>query len=55
LILSIKHSSLRKYSVAKLGVVIGACYVNLNNAHVKNEKLYVSTRHEPITDLVEKV
>jgi hypothetical protein len=46
---------LRKYSVAKLGVVIGACYVNLNNAHVKNEKLYVSTRHEPITDLVEKV
>jgi hypothetical protein len=29
--------------------------VNLNNAHVKNEKSYIFTRHGMVIDLVEKV
>jgi hypothetical protein len=36
----IKHSSLKKCSVVKPRMVVGAYYVNPNNsAHVKNEKL----------------
>jgi hypothetical protein len=49
----IKHSSFKNRNVAR--VVIGAYYVNLNNAHVKNENLYISTWHDTIVDLVEKV
>jgi hypothetical protein len=33
----IKHLNLLKCSVAKHGMAIGANYVNLNNAHKKNE------------------
>lgn len=51
----IKHLNLRKFNVAKLGVAISAYYVKPNNAHVKNEKLYASTRHDMIVDLIEKV
>lgn len=29
-------------------------YVNLNNVHVKNEKLYASIGHDTIAGLVEK-
>lgn len=36
----IKHLNLLKCNVAKHGMAIGANYVNLNNAHKKNEKLY---------------
>jgi len=36
----IKHSSLRNFNVVKNGKAIDPYYVNLNNAHVKNEKLY---------------
>jgi len=46
---------LRKCIVIKVGVVVGAYYVNLNNAHVKNEKLYASTWWDTIADLVENV
>jgi len=51
----IKHLSFKKCNVAKLGMVIGAYYVNPNNAHVKNEKSYIFTRHDMVIDLVEKV
>jgi hypothetical protein len=51
----IKHSSFLNYNVVRLGVVIGAYYVNPNNAHVKNENLYIFTWHDTIVDLVEKV
>ncbi len=36
-------------------MAIGANYVNLNNAHKKNEKLYASTRCDTFVDLVEEV
>lgn len=36
-------------------MAISAYYVKPNNAHVKNEKLYASTRHDIIVDLIEKV
>ncbi len=36
-------------------MAIGANYVNFNNAHNKNEKLYASTRCDTFVDLVEKV
>jgi hypothetical protein len=36
----IEHSSLRNCNVAKNGRVVDLYYVNPNNAHVKNEKLY---------------
>ncbi len=51
----IKHLNLLKYSVAKHGMGIGANYVNLKNAHKKNEKLYASTRCDAFVDLVEEV
>jgi hypothetical protein len=50
----IKHLGLRKCIVTRVGVVVGAYYVNPNNAHVKNEKLYASTWQNIIADLVEK-
>jgi hypothetical protein len=36
-------------------VAISAYYVKPNNAHVKNEKMYASTRCDMIGDLIEKV
>ncbi len=51
----IKPLNLLKCSVAKCGMAIGANYVNLNNAHKNNEKLYASTRCDTFVDLVEKV
>ncbi len=51
----IKHSSFKNCNVARPIIVIGAYYVNLNNAHVKNENLYISTWHDTIVDIVEKV
>jgi hypothetical protein len=51
----IKHSSLGKCNVARLGMVIGAYYVNPDNAHVKNEKIYASIWCDMIINLVEKV
>jgi hypothetical protein len=36
-------------------MTIGAYYVNLNNAHVKTEKLYASVGCDMIGDLVEWV
>jgi len=33
-------------------VTIFAYYVNPNNAHVKNEKFYVSIGHDMVVDLV---
>ncbi len=53
--LLIKHSSFENHNVAKPRAIIGAYYVNPNNAHVKNEILYISTWHGTIVDLVEKV
>ncbi len=35
-------------------MVVGAYYVNPNNAHVKNEKLYVSIRHDTSTSKARK-
>lgn len=49
----IKHLSLTKCNVAQPRVINGAYYVNLNNAHVKNEKQYVCTRCDMIVNLVE--
>jgi hypothetical protein len=51
----IKHLNLRKFSFARLGVAISAYYVKHNNAYVKNEKLYASTMHDMIVDLIEHV
>jgi hypothetical protein len=51
----IKHFNLLRCSVAKHVMAIGANYVNLNNAHKKNEKLYASTRCDTFVDLVEEV
>jgi hypothetical protein len=51
----IKHSNLEKCNVARLGMVIGAYYVNPNNAHMKNEKIYGSVWCDMIINLVEKV
>jgi hypothetical protein len=51
----VKHSSLGNCNVARLGMVIGAYYVNLNNAHVKNKKIYASIWCDMIINLVEKV
>jgi hypothetical protein len=48
----IKHSSLRRCSLVRFGVTIFAYYVNPNNAHVKNEKFYVSIGHDMVVDLV---
>jgi hypothetical protein len=50
----IKHSSLKKCIVVKPIMVVGAYYVNPNNAHVKNEKLYVSIRHDTSTSKAKK-
>jgi len=36
----IKHSSLRKCDIAKLGVVVGLYYVKPDYAHSKNEIVY---------------
>jgi hypothetical protein len=36
-------------------VIVDAYFVNPNNAHVKNEKLYAFTWHDTIVDLVENV
>ncbi len=36
-------------------MAISAYYVKPNNAHVKNEKMYASTRCDMIGDLIEKV
>lgn len=35
-------------------MVVGAYFVNPNNAHVKNEKLYVSIRHDTSTSKAKK-
>ncbi len=35
-------------------MVVGAYYVNPNNAHVKNEELYVSIRHDTSTSKAKK-
>jgi hypothetical protein len=51
----IKHLSLKKCNVGRLGMVIGAYYVNPNNAHVKNEKIYASIWCDMIINLTEKV
>jgi len=51
----IKHSSLKKCNVARLGMVISAYYVNPKNAHVKNKKIYASIWCDMIINLVEKV
>jgi hypothetical protein len=51
----IKNLNFKKFSVARLGVAINAHYVKPNNAHVKNEKLYASTRCDMIVDLIKKV
>jgi hypothetical protein len=45
---------LRKCTVTRIGVVVGAYYVDPNNVHVKNEKLYASTWQDTIVDLIEK-
>jgi hypothetical protein len=50
----IKHSSLKKCIIVKPIMVVGAYYVNPNNAHVKNEKLYVSIRHDTSTSKARK-
>jgi hypothetical protein len=50
----IKHSSLKKCIVIKPTMVVGAYFVNPNNAHVKNEKLYVSIRHDTSTSKARK-
>jgi hypothetical protein len=36
----IKHSSLRKCLVARLGIVVGEYFLSPSNTHVKNEKVY---------------
>jgi hypothetical protein len=46
----IKHLGF-KNSVVKLGMVIDTYHVNTENAYVKNEKLYASTR----CDIVEQL
>jgi hypothetical protein len=51
----IKHLNFKKFRVARLGLAISAYYVKPNNAHLKNEKLYASTRRDMIVDLIEKV
>jgi hypothetical protein len=50
----IKHSSLKKCIIVKPKMVVGAYYVNPNNAHVKNEELYVSIRHDTSTSKAKK-
>jgi hypothetical protein len=50
----IKHSSLKKCIVVKPRMVVGAYYVNPNNARVKNEKLYISIRHDTSTSKARK-
>jgi len=42
---SIKHSRLKKCVITRLGVV-KKYYVSPINAHVENEKVYGSTKHE---------
>jgi len=51
----IKNSSLEKCGVVRPGMVIDAYYVNLNNAHVKNKKIYAFIWCGMIINLVEKV
>jgi hypothetical protein len=50
----IKDSSVTKCSVVKPRMAIDAYYVNPNNAHVKNEKSYASTKRDIVTNIVEK-
>ncbi len=50
----IKHSSLKKCILVEPRMVVGAYYVNPDNAHVKNEKLYVSIRHDTSTRKAKK-
>jgi hypothetical protein len=50
----IKHSSVTKCSVVKPRMAIDAYYVNPNNAHVKNEKLYASKKRDIVTNIIEK-
>jgi hypothetical protein len=51
----IEDSSVTKCSVVKPRMAIDAYYVNPNNAHVKNEKLYAFTKPNIVTNIVEKV
>ncbi len=50
----IKHSGVTKCNVVKPRMVIDAYYVNPNNAHVKNEKLYAFTKRDIVINIVEK-
>jgi hypothetical protein len=50
----IKHPGVTKCNVVKSRMAIDAYYVNPNNAHVKNEKLYAFTKRDIVTNIVEK-
>ncbi len=50
----INHSGVTKCNVVKPRMAIDAYYVNPNNAHVKNEKLYAFTKHDIVINIVEK-
>jgi hypothetical protein len=43
---SIKHSRLKKCVMIRLGVIVKEFHVSPINAHVKNQRVYGSTKHE---------
>lgn len=45
---------MKKCTIARARVVVGAYYMNLNNVHMKNEKIYASIGQDTINDLIEK-